>query len=836
MTAFVLACIMTGSTLFGFVMMKNKSMMLRSDDSYGMIETSYLASENFRSKIRDMYEQLCILGVCELSQCDDDMKYIGNKYLQSDFLYYMDFNNYKYKKTDSGVVPVSDMFDYYVAYRRPDNAEYELVTDEETTADETTVQQDISADGTDSKMVYVTNLPDDVIHEGMSEDDIISNLKNSKNYILRQNDVLSSDMTSSGMMLYYSYNSVDNGRLTNVGESYPNNFLPMGGWYYDNYGRYVYSFGNSEPIKFFAYPDNPEEGHRARWEWIENTVPEDVFWAEEQYRNFSDWWDAGDGYITYSGDITMQSDYKAFSGDTSGLTVFIAPKEGVLENYGKEYAAMVEQYNVTKTVTILLAILSGLMLLYIIAAAAVCGLCHEGENKWYDRIPLEVYCIALDAASLLTVVYSRNKGNSEITTMLLELTNSRTPGMIASYLCSICLATVMIAVCIHVINVIFSRRILRSMFIPKLTAAALNKYHSTEFYKVINAQSMGTKLKWRTITLMLTAVIAVFAMPLLYLEDLWSYEGLFILLLIFSGMLFVYTQVRNLFLAKDLSKLDRRIEALRHDKPFNETVSEGSDIKADIDMLDNISDTVREAVDDQIKSERMKIELVANVSHDLKTPLTSIISYIDLLKKTGLDDEAKAYVEILDKKSQKLKGIVADVFSLAKATSGIDVNMEKLDLVRLFNQSLADADDKIRASGKTVKVNVTEQTAPIFGDGNKLYRVFQNIIDNALKYSMDGSRIFLELKRVGDRIIFISKNISSYPIEFTADEITERFVRGDKSRTDGGSGLGLSIVKGFTEACGGRFRIELDGDMFKAMVSMPIAAENENKTEEKDNI
>ena len=152
----------------------------------------------------------------------------------------------------------------------------------------------------------------------------------------------------------------------------------------------------------------------------------------------------------------------------------------------------------------------------------------------------------------------------------------------------------------------------------------------------------------------------------------------------------------------------------------------------------------------------------------------------------------------------------------------------------LLNQCIADAEDKIADSGKIVKININADSAMVMGDGDKLYRVFQNIVDNALNYSMDGTRIFLDVYKKADRIVFAEKNISATPINFTEEEILERFVRGDKSRTDGGSGLGLSISKSFTEACGGIFNIEIDGDMFEAIVEMPIIQEDTvEKTDDK---
>ena len=284
-----------------------------------------------------------------------------------------------------------------------------------------------------------------------------------------------------------------------------------------------------------------------------------------------------------------------------------------------------------------------------------------------------------------------------------------------------------------------------------------------------------------------------------------------------------------------LSKLSKQIDSLGEEKPYEGKIRKTSPVYAEYEKLNSVQDKVRESVEQQIQSERLKIELVTNVSHDLKTPLTSIISYIDLLKKMDLDDEAASYVKILDKKAQKLKGIVSDVFSIAKATSGVDVNLTKLDFVMLLNQCIADAEDKIADSGKTVKININANSAMVMGDGDKLYRVFQNIVDNALNYSMDGTRIFLDVYKKTDRIVFAEKNISATPINFTEEEILERFVRGDKSRTDGGSGLGLSISKSFTEACGGTFNIEIDGDMFKATVEMPIIQEDKAETSEDEN-
>ena len=161
---------------------------------------------------------------------------------------------------------------------------------------------------------------------------------------------------------------------------------------------------------------------------------------------------------------------------------------------------------------------------------------------------------------------------------------------------------------------------------------------------------------------------------------------------------------------------------------------------------------------------------------------------------------------------------VKDVFSLAKAASGAEIKNERLDLAMLVNQTVASNSDITEKAGITLKTKIPDKSVYIIGDGDKLSRVFQNLYDNAMKYSLDGTRVFIDMQVHGDTAQVYFKNTSAYEMNFTAEEITERFARGDKSRTDGGSGLGLSIAKTFTEACGGAFRIELEGDMFKAVV------------------
>lgn len=226
---------------------------------------------------------------------------------------------------------------------------------------------------------------------------------------------------------------------------------------------------------------------------------------------------------------------------------------------------------------------------------------------------------------------------------------------------------------------------------------------------------------------------------------------------------------------------------------------------------------------EQKKSERMKVDLITNVSHDLKTPLTSIISYIDLLQKEeGLSAEANDYLKILAQKSAHLKDMIQDLFEISKATSGtIELDMENLNMRKLVEQTIADMEDQIAASGLRLKKNFSEADNYFSGDGKRLYRVYQNLLENALKYSLEGTRIYIDIKLENQRVTTVIKNIAGYDMDINNGDLTERFTRGDKARSSEGNGLGLSIAKSFTQMCGGELEIDIDGDLFKVTTSFP---------------
>lgn len=246
-------------------------------------------------------------------------------------------------------------------------------------------------------------------------------------------------------------------------------------------------------------------------------------------------------------------------------------------------------------------------------------------------------------------------------------------------------------------------------------------------------------------------------------------------------------------------------------------------LKEHAGQLNSLSEGLNKAVNERMKSEHFKSELITNVSHDLKTPLTSIINYVDLLKKTEIQDpKAREYIEVLDRKSQRLKKLTEDLVEASKASTGnLTVNREHLNVGQLADQALAEYADRLAAAELTPVVTLPEESAYISADGRHLWRVIDNLLSNCCKYAMPGTRVYLDVSRWDSQVILSVKNISREPLNVPAESLMERFVRGDASRTTEGSGLGLSIARSLTELQGGSFRLSVDGDLFKAVVTFP---------------
>ncbi len=303
-------------------------------------------------------------------------------------------------------------------------------------------------------------------------------------------------------------------------------------------------------------------------------------------------------------------------------------------------------------------------------------------------------------------------------------------------------------------------------------------------------------------------------------EDLYAASAF-----VYFLLLQILALLALLWVIRDIEKLAKGVDEITKGNlngkvEINEKVSILGDLA---NGVNHIGDGLKEAVETSIKDERMKTELITNVSHDLKTPLTSIINYVDLLKKQEMpNDDAKHYVEVLDAKAQRLKQLTEDLVEAAKATSGnIELEMMPLTFDELMKQALGEFEDKFEKRNLTIIANYPKKPAVVLADGRRLYRIIENVLQNIYKYAMEGTRVYADLEKNEGVVTFTLKNVSKAPLNISTEELMERFTRGDSARTTEGSGLGLSIAKDLTRLQNGEFEIQLDGDLFKVLIRFP---------------
>lgn len=238
--------------------------------------------------------------------------------------------------------------------------------------------------------------------------------------------------------------------------------------------------------------------------------------------------------------------------------------------------------------------------------------------------------------------------------------------------------------------------------------------------------------------------------------------------------------------------------------------------------INSITDGLKKSVDNEIKSERLKTELITNVSHDIRTPLTSIITYVDLLKIEKDPQLIAEYIDVLDQKSKRLKHLTDDLFEAAKASSGsMPVQLERIDIVSLLKQGIGEMGEKIEASSLNFKLAHPTEKVYVKADGKLLWRSIENLFSNIFKYALPASRVYIDVEDLGNELLVTFKNISAYELNISVDELMERFTRGDESRSSQGSGLGLSIAESLIHIQHGKFLVQVDGDLFKAMIYLP---------------
>ena len=332
-------------------------------------------------------------------------------------------------------------------------------------------------------------------------------------------------------------------------------------------------------------------------------------------------------------------------------------------------------------------------------------------------------------------------------------------------------------------------------------------------FKMLKEAWKGSVIAWKRGKLSKRACIFAIALPIICAT--WIGVPFVIVFLIY--MIYKYMG--------DFISICEGAEQIRDGKLSHQIKikNKGGELEKLAENINEISQGLENAVSSELRSERLKSELISNVSHDLKTPLTSIVTYVDLLKQEEIDnDVAKDYIEVIDRKAKRLTVLTNDLFEAAKASSGdMPVNIETLDLNALVRQALGEFDEKLENARLNIRLTLPEQPSYVKADGRLSWRVIDNLLNNVVKYAQKGSRVYIEVKDLGNTFGFIIKNISECELNIPSDELIERFKRGDESRNSEGSGLGLNIANSLIDLQKGSFRIAIDGDLFKAEFELP---------------
>ncbi len=456
-------------------------------------------------------------------------------------------------------------------------------------------------------------------------------------------------------------------------------------------------------------------------------------------------------------------------------------------------------------------------LLLFVYLLCVCGKNKDGEHKsmWLDNIWTEVHLVAIGGIGFAAVVICVVLLDEYITRSLPHNLMEMIVG-----LCAAVASTTVITSLLSIVRNIKCKRFVESSIIIRVTRWCFKTLFSILRWlrnRFIKSRNLIIKTLSKKTGIILISMLFIYT-ALMGICGFLGYNTAFFILM--GVLLFFFAAFVVAYRAKDLDEIKKGASEVRNGNvTYKIPELKCEDMKWLADNINDIAKGLDESVSAKLKAERMKTELITNVSHDLKTPLTSIISYTELLSGVeGLPEEAKDYVQVIAKKSDRLKTLTQDLFDISKVQSGNEsIVMEKLDVSLLINQSLGEQDNEIKESALTFLVDVPKELY-ISADGRKMSRVISNLINNILKYTMKNTRVFITAYEENGEVVMEFKNIASYPMDFNVEEIMGRFVRGDEARTGEGNGLGLAIVKSYTEICNGKFEVVLDGDLFKAIL------------------
>ena len=494
--------------------------------------------------------------------------------------------------------------------------------------------------------------------------------------------------------------------------------------------------------------------------------------------------------------------YWKFGYEYQGEIVFGAMTEGMIPVYENfYYFCQMIRYGLI-FVAVIAAILSVFALIFLFCSAGRQPGEEDAVPNGIDKIPLDVFAV------LMLIIVLSLTGVAEWTYWI-----AGAIGDIVVTGCWIVVFSLLFLLCLMTVATRFK---IGTLWKNNLTYSALKFIWKliVDLCSGVVELMRGIPLIWKTVILVVLISLAEFiAMIQFYYTDrffgFWLVEKIILIPLLLMQVLSIKKLKAGGEKLAD-GNLDYRIR----------TKWMAWDLKKHGDNLNRISEGMHLAVEERLKSERFKTELITNVSHDIKTPLTSIINYVDLIKKEHLQNEKAAeYVEILDRQSKRLKKLIEDLVEASKVSTGnVSVDMQKTSVGVMLTQAAGEYEDRINARNLELVLNQPEEEIFILADGRQLWRVFDNLLSNICKYAMSGTRVYLNLERADGKAVVTFRNISAYALNLSSEELMERFTRGDRSRHTEGSGLGLSIAKSLTELQNGEMNVYTDGDLFKVVL------------------
>ena len=520
------------------------------------------------------------------------------------------------------------------------------------------------------------------------------------------------------------------------------------------------------------------------------------------------------------GGETGQADSTSLPEDTPGYYTVVGYLYQALPSYGDFHLSfllynLIHPISGISTVLFALLCLGALLCLIFLLSAAGHRAGVEGIiPNWQDRIPLELYFIG--DAVLLYMVLVMSDG------IVSGLGSSMYNGELMGRLGGLSLCVLMgWLICLAALMTVATRLKLGKWWRNSLCYLLLRLLFSCcrKVWRVVRDFFHILPATWRAVVLV-GAILA--AQTFLTLAMFLSYNS--------NGLFFLVTLVLDLLVIAGTACLCRQLQQIRDmgaalaagDLDMKiDTRKMARDIKAHAENLNAIGAGMTRAVEQRMKSERLKTELITNVSHDIKTPLTSIVNYVDLLEKEELPEKATEYLAVLDRQSKRLKKLTEDLVEASKASTGsVAVRLTPILVNEIVHQAIGDYDERLTAGKLEVVVTTYEGNLNAMADGRLLWRVLDNLLSNVCKYALAGTRVYIDLSSKDNRVAVSMKNISRDPLNVNADELMERFVRGDTSRHTEGSGLGLNIAKSLMELMGGTFSLSVDGDLFKAELTL----------------